>query len=124
VFCCHGCCSFAVWLCVIFVVVFWSWERFLFGPQAPGAGILPLGFPRISSGARSRLPTLRVGSARPLSNVNDTHQTDAKRRQGRPAAATYWRVAKGADAPARRLRSNKKAPSPYTRSNRSTGSPR
>ncbi|PHR13583.1 MAG: hypothetical protein COA41_17985 [Sphingopyxis sp.] len=30
-------------------------------PQAPGADIRPLGYPRISSGARSRLPPLCVG---------------------------------------------------------------
>src|SRR5690606_15532840 len=51
-----------------------------------------------------------LGSARPLSNGSGFSQTDAKRRQGRLAAAPYWRVAKRADARARRLRLNKDSP--------------
>jgi len=57
------------------------------GPQAPGAGIRPLGFPRISSGARSRLPTPSVGLALPRNgtperNLKNFHQTD--RSEARP----------------------------------------
>src|SRR5690554_5904334 len=53
------------------------------------------------------MPTQSVGSARPWNgaprrNLEMAHQTDAKRRQGRPAAAPYWRVAKGTDADAKR----------------------
>jgi len=35
-------------------------------PQTPGGRIRALGFPRIRSGARSRLPPLRVGSVFPV----------------------------------------------------------
>ncbi len=59
------------------------------GPQAPGAGIRPLGFPRISSGAQSRLPR----SARTmLSSLAPNRRTAAARPTGRRA---LWRDSQG-----------------------------
>jgi len=82
-------------------------ERFFVLPQAPGAGIRPLGFPRISSGAQSRLPPLRVGwlTSRPA----PIRRIASARPTGRRA---LWRVAKATDVVARRLRLYKKLPRP------------
>src|SRR5690606_34145779 len=57
-------------------------RQFFIRPQAPGGRIRALGFPRISSGARSRLPPLRVGLALLLRDSYDTHQTE--RSEARP----------------------------------------
>ncbi|MEP4730686.1 hypothetical protein [Parasphingorhabdus sp.] len=71
-------------------------------PQAPGAGIRPLGY----RANKARRP---VGLALLRSVVlpRGSHQTDASRRQARLRARAYARKAKRTDARARRLRLNK-----------------
>ncbi|PHR18668.1 MAG: hypothetical protein COA41_09720 [Sphingopyxis sp.] len=77
---------------------------FFFEASSASADIRPLGYPRISSGAQSRLPPLAVG-------VKLTWELDAvtnpKGWQGRAAAAPYRAKAKATDVAARRLRLNK-----------------
>ncbi|MEP2102563.1 hypothetical protein, partial [Parasphingorhabdus sp.] len=59
-------------------------------PQAPGAGIRPLGY-RANKARRA----VALASLCSYNKLYSCSQTDAKRRQGRPAAAPYWRDSQG-----------------------------
>jgi len=74
-----------------------------FGPQAPGAGIRLLGYPRISSDALTRLPLLCNG-ALAYRTVFATARAPSKARQGRTAVAPHGGDANATDVVARRLR--------------------
>ncbi|PHR19794.1 MAG: hypothetical protein COA41_06430 [Sphingopyxis sp.] len=75
----------------------------------PGGRIRALGYPRLRCG---RAVALASASRRFGDRNRGWFLTEAQPRQGRPAAAPYGAKAKGADAPARRLRLKTKTPAP------------